>query len=476
MDYAQARRYVAGTLKFGMKMGLERMQALMAELGNPQDHLKFIHIAGTNGKGSTSMYAACSLASAGFRVGLFTSPFIERFTERVRVIDGRAGMARFAMDEEEGEIGQEDFARLITRIAAAVEHLMREGMESPTEFELITAAALLHFDASACDYAVLEVGLGGIYDSTNIIPRAEACVITAMGYDHMDRLGDTMAEITANKAGIIKPGCRTLLYDPAVACDIPEDAAAVERVVRNRCEETGSSLYILRANQVQTLAYGLEGQDFTLQTDDALLRLHTGLLGRHQPLNASLAALAVLPLAGPEAVVEGIAAARWPVRQEIVRQADPPVVIDGSHNPQSVRELADTLGRVFKGRNLVFVCGVMADKDHAEMLRLVLASKDFLAAAFIAVTPDNPRAMGAEALLQEARTILMEDRLVKTGSADYNETCMLRAIEDPVTAAGAAMQIARANNGVVCVFGSLYMVGAVRSALRRGEIPEKGDA
>jgi len=360
-------------------------------------------------------------------------------------------------------------------VAAAVDRLMREGMESPTEFELITAAALLHFEASSCDYVVLEVGLGGIYDSTNIIPRAEACVITAMGYDHMDRLGNTMAEITANKAGIIKPGCRTFLYDPSVACDTPEDAAAVEAVVQTRCTETGSPLRILRAAQVETLAYGADGQDFAFVTEEAAYRLHTRLLGRHQPMNAALAALAVLPLAGPEAVAEGIAAARWPVRQEIVRRTDPTVMIDGSHNPQSVRELADTLGRVFKDGNLVFVCGVMADKNHAEMLRLVLANEDFHAAAFVAVTPDNPRAMQAEALLEEARTILSEAGLVKTGTADYNETCMLRAIEDPVAGAAEAVRIARRRNGVVCVFGSLYMVGAVRGALRRGEIPEKGD-
>ncbi len=475
MDYTQARQYIAAALQFGWKLGLERLRALMAALGDPQDRQRYIHIAGTNGKGSTAMYTACALARAGFRTGLFTSPYIERFTERIRVIRGAGGLERMAVDESEGEIGEADFAAVVTRVAAAVATLTAQGMEPPTEFELITAAAFLHFAAQACDYVVLEVGLGGIFDSTNVIARAEVCVITALGYDHMDRLGSTMAEIAGNKAGIIKPGSRTILYDPAVACDNPQDAAAVEAVVRARCDATGSPLTIIRAHQVETLRSDLDGQRFRLRLGAQSREYHTRLLGAHQPLNAAVAAAAVLPLCEPRAVVEGIAAARWPVRQEIVRRARPPVLIDGSHNPQSVRELVATLEQVFAGREIIFVCGVMADKDHAEMLRLVLTAERFRAAAFFAVTPDHPRALPAAALLAEARTVLAADRLEKSGAADYNDACMLVAVDDPVAAADEAFRVATERDGVLCVFGSLYMVGAVRSHLRRPDAPPEGE-
>ncbi len=473
MDYQQARQYIAAALPFGWKLGLERMRALMAALGDPQDGLRYIHVAGTNGKGSTSMYAACALAAADLRTGLFTSPYIERFTERIRVIAGRDGLARLAADERKGEIDEVDFAALVTRVAAAVTDLTAQGMEQPTEFELITAVALLHFAACACDYVVLEVGLGGRFDSTNVIARAEVCVITALGYDHTDRLGTTMTEIASNKAGIIKPASRTVLYDPAAASDNPHDAAAVEGVVRAQCERVGSALTIVRAHQVETLCYAPDGQQFRLRHDERSWTFHTHLLGAHQPLNAAVAATAVWPLCGPQAVTAGIAATRWPARQELVRREHPPLLIDGSHNPQSVRQLVATLERLFAGREMIFVCGVMADKEHAEMLRLVLTASRYRVATFIAVTPDHPRAMPAAALCAEARAVWTAAGLEKTAGADYNDANMWLAVDDPVAGAAQAARMAQARDGVLCVFGSLYMVGAVRSRWRRvGTQPE----
>ena len=279
----------------------------------------------------------------------------------------------------------------------------------------------------------LEVGLGGRLDSTNVVSRPEACVITALGYDHMDRLGGTMAEIAGEKAGIIKPGVRTILYDPLTACDTPEDAAAAETVVRRRCEEVGSPLTILRAGDVQTLTYSIDGQEFRIRAGGLDLTMRTSLLGAHQPMNAAMAALAVHPLTGTEALSQGIAAARWLVRQEIVRRDPPVVMIDGSHNPQSVRELADTLARLFPGSGIVFVCGVMADKDHDAMLRSILLDKAYRPSAFIAVTPDNPRAMPAAALVEEARQVLATADLVKSTGDSYNGSgtlpCTLFAVE-----------------------------------------------
>ena len=471
MDYLQARSYIAVALKFGIRLDLVRMKSLMALLGNPQDRLRCIHVAGTNGKGSTTTYAAYALASAGMRVGVYTSPFIERFTERIRIIDGKDGIDGLKADESCGEIGEKDFARQVTRVADAVTQMMQQGMEHPTEFEMITAVAFLHFAESGCDMVALEVGLGGRLDSTNVIAKPEACVITALGYDHMDRLGDTMAQIAGEKAGIVKPGVRTILYDPMTACDTPEDAAAVEAVVRRRCEEVGSPLTILRAGDVQTLSYGLDGQAFRVRSGGLDITLHTSLLGAHQPMNAAVAALAVYPLTGPEALSEGIAAARWQVRQEIVRREMPAVMIDGSHNPQSVRELADTLARIFPGSGIVFVCGVMADKDHDAMLSAVLLSEAYRPTAFIAVTPDNPRAMPAATLAEEARQVLATSDLVKSADDSYNGSGILQAkvfsMDDPRLAVDEAIGMAQKSGDAVCIFGSLYMVGAVRAHLRQ---------
>ncbi|HEY5467120.1 MAG TPA: folylpolyglutamate synthase/dihydrofolate synthase family protein [Clostridia bacterium] len=466
MDYIEARNYVSGALKFGWRMGLERMVTLMALLGNPQDRLRCIHVAGTNGKGSTTTFAAYALACAGKKVGVYTSPYIERFTERIRIIDGLEGVIRLAEEESTGEIGDEDFAGIVTRVAASVMRLEQDGMEHPTEFELITAVAFLHFAQACCDIVVLETGLGGRLDSTNVISCPEACIITAMGYDHMDRLGASMAEIAGEKAGIIKPGCRTILYDPLTACDTPEDAADVEAVVRRRCEETGSPLTILRASGVETLAYGIDGQIFHIHDSGLDLTLQTSLLGAHQPMNATVAALAVHPLTGDKPLQQGISAARWLVRQEIVRFSDPTVMIDGSHNPQSVRELADTLSRLFPGRGIVFVCGVLADKAHDAMLRAVLTGTSFHPAAFFAVTPDSPRALSATALLEEARQVLAHEDLMKGAGNGYNRACKLCAVDDPCTAADEAIGFARETGAVVCIFGSLYMVGSVRTHLR----------
>jgi dihydrofolate synthase/folylpolyglutamate synthase len=469
MDYAQARQYISGALKFGWRMTLERMVRLMELLGNPQDRLRCIHVAGTNGKGSTTTFAAYALACAGFKVGVFTSPFIERFTERIRMIEGQAGVERLSSDESAGEIGDEDFAGIVTRVAAAVERMKQDGMEHPTEFELITAVAFVYFNESCCDFVVLETGLGGRLDSTNVITRPEACIITALGYDHCDRLGATMAEIAGEKAGIIKAGCRTILYDPLTACDTAEDAQVVESVIRRRCEEMGSPLTILRAADVETLAYGIDGQIFHVQTESLDLTMHTALLGMHQPMNAATAALAVCPLVTQAALMEGISSARWLVRQEIVRASDPTVMIDGSHNPQSVRELAATLSRLFPGRGMVFVCGVMADKEHDAMLDAVLGDTAFRPQAFIAATPDNPRAMPAEALMSEARQALERADLMKGTGHGYNGSCKLSFAEDPCDAADEAIRLARGTGAVVCIFGSLYMVGSIRAHLRLAE-------
>ena len=204
-------------LSFGIKPGLERMLELSRYLGRPEQKLRVFHLAGTNGKGSTSSYLTHILASGGYRVGWFTSPYLERFTERIRVLSGAADLAAYDRDEKAGEIGEIDFARIMSTISQAVTDMLATGQEHPTEFELITAAAMLWFAEQNCDYVVLETGLGGRLDATNICNQPEAVIITSLGYDHMDRLGTTIAEIATEKAGIFKKGTPVYAYDPAAS-------------------------------------------------------------------------------------------------------------------------------------------------------------------------------------------------------------------------------------------------------------------
>jgi len=201
MDYAESRSYIKAARTFGIRLGLERMQALLDLLGHPEAGLRVIHVAGTNGKGSTSSYWCVDPGRQRGQSRLYTSPYIERFTERIRIIAGLDGLDQLAVNEASGEIGPDDFARIMTRIRLAVETMLKNGVEHPTEFELITAAAFIYFQQQSCDWVVLETGLGGRLDSTNVITKPERVILTAIGYDHMDRLGDTLPAIAAEKAG-----------------------------------------------------------------------------------------------------------------------------------------------------------------------------------------------------------------------------------------------------------------------------------
>ena len=350
------------------RLGLERIRALLDRLGRPQDDLRFVHVAGTNGKGSVSTYLASVLRAAGYRTGLFTSPFILRFEERIRV-DG-------------ADISRDDLARATLLVREQAEALAAETGDHPTEFELMCAVALVHFRAAGCDLVVLEVGLGGRLDSTNVIDAPEACVITRIGLDHTALLGDTLAAVAGEKCGILKPGVPVASW--------PQEPEALE-VVRAACAAQGCELVIpnFESLQMEPLKLHLAPAAGEHPADDAASQLEeriaegverscggsvlaasasqnvsretfvrefsyggadyrTALLGSYQPANAALAIEAVGLLCGrgwrisDEAVREGIAAARWPGRFEVVA-ARPLTVIDGGHNPQGAQALADSL-------------------------------------------------------------------------------------------------------------------------------------
>ncbi len=416
MNAQEALAYLDSALWFGSKPGLERVGELLRQLGDPQKELKFVHIAGTNGKGSCAAMTASVLRAAGYKTGLFTSPYLLRFSERMQ-IDGR-------------EIAPEALARLVERIRPLAEAMA----DHPTEFELITAAALLWFRQERCDIVVLEVGLGGRLDATNVIAAPEAAVIMNIGLDHTEVLGDTVEQIAAEKAGIVKPGCPCVLYS---------QSESVENVVREICRRQGAELTVSCPEALESLADGPEGQEFAYKGE----RFRLPLLGRHQLQNAAVAleTAAVLNRRGwrisRQALRQGLAETVWPARFEIL-QKEPFFVVDGGHNPQCAETVAENLLHYFPNRRRVLLLGVLADKDYAALTAILAPVAD----AFVCATPDSPRALGAQALAEHLR--------------QYGKP--VRACGSIEEAVAAALEAA-GPEGMACAVGSLYMAGRVRA-------------
>ncbi|HIQ78917.1 MAG TPA: bifunctional folylpolyglutamate synthase/dihydrofolate synthase [Candidatus Scatomorpha intestinavium] len=415
MDYDQALKYIEGVSYLGVKPGLERVSALLGRLGHPERKTRFVHVAGTNGKGSTSVMTASALSACGYKTGLYTSPHLARVNERMR-LDG-------------AEIPDGEFARVVSALASAA-----EGLAEPcTEFELLTAAALLWFAEAGADIAVLEVGMGGRFDATNVIPRSECAVITNIGLDHTAVLGDTVEAIAAEKAGIFKGG-------RAVSYEQPESVAAV---LRSAAAKTGTELTFADFSKIEPLSDSVEGQRFRFEGEEYSIRL----LGAHQLKNAAVAltALDTLRRSGwdlpAEGVRKGLAAAVWPARFELVERA-PLFVVDGGHNPQCVAATAEAIRRYMPGGHCVILMGVLADKNWSAMID-ILAD---VAEGFVCAAPDSPRALPAADLGAE---------LLRRGL--HAEVCS--SVPEAVEAAKALA----GPDGAVCSVGSLYMSGAVRA-------------
>ena len=416
------------------RLGLSRMVDLLERLGRPQDDLRFVHVAGTNGKGSVCAYLASVLQAAGYKVGLFTSPFILCFEERIRV---------------NGEnIRAEELARAVQAVRPAAEAVEADTGDHPTEFELMAAVAFEHFRAVGCDIVVLEVGLGGRLDATNVIDASEASVICRIGLDHTDLLGDTVAAIAGEKAGIVKPGC------PVASWPQEREAMAIIEAV---AAERGCELVVPDFSQlaVEPLAgaalrrFSWQGQEF-----------ETRLLGSYQPFNAALALETVRVLRGrgwdipEEAEVAGIASARWPGRFEMVA-ASPLTIVDGGHNPQGAEALAASLADLLgeEGRGSVdFALGVLADKDYPAMVRAVAP----WARSFSVYAPTSPRALSADELAACVREVLGEE-----GRAD---DVPVRVCAEAAEALRAARNVA-GPEGCAVAFGTLYAIADLMAAL-----------
>ncbi|MGN0635749.1 MAG: bifunctional folylpolyglutamate synthase/dihydrofolate synthase [Acutalibacteraceae bacterium] len=414
MQYEEALQYIHSLEKFGIKPGMERITALCRAFGNVQEGLRYIHVAGTNGKGSTSTMLANICRNAGYKTGLFISPYVLDFRERIQV-DGEM-------------IPKDALAQIIERIRPVADAL-RENGEPPTEFEVITAAAFLHYARQKCDMVVLETGLGGRLDSTNIIPCPEVSVITSVSLDHMAVLGNTVAEIAAEKCGILKDGGTVVTYPF-------QDPEALE-VIRRTAEERRNTLIIPDGASIECRQESIYGTDAVIDG----LPVHIPMLGRHMVYNASMAVAAARALGiSDEAITKGIADSRMPARMEILREK-PLVILDGGHNEDCANALRGAVTQFLPGKHMVGVCGLMADKAYERYLSIVAPLFDTL----ITVTPQNPRSLPAKALCEAAQKYCPHC----TAADSFSEACA-KALE----AAGA--------DGAVIACGSFYMAADLK--------------
>jgi len=425
MNYEEALAYIHSTYKFGVKLGLENIRKLLDLLGNPHKKLKYVHVAGTNGKGSTVAYISSVLIESGYKVGIYTSPYVERFTERICINDK--------------EISGEDLARLTEIVKEKVSEMVRQGYNHPTEFEIITAIAFLYYYEQNCDVVVLEVGLGGRYDSTNIIDTPLVSVITSVSFDHMKILGDNLTQIAREKAGIIKENGNVVLYP---------QSEEVEKVIEDAAAQTSSRLFKADFASIKLKSFGIDGQIFDYST---FTDLKIKLLGRHQLKNAAVAIAACQVLKEKmqgitdETIRKGIAKARWKGRMELVCK-EPIFFIDGAHNEDGVKVMVDTLEEYFPQNRKIFIMGVLKDKEYSKMVKTVAR----IAYKFYTVTPVSERALPAKELADVIKmycdNVIICDKIVEG---------IERAAEEAE------------ENDVICAFGSLYYIGEVRQYFKK---------
>ena len=420
--------------RFGMVLGLDRMEELLRRLGNPQDDLKVIHVAGTNGKGSVSKYLEEGLSACGYKMGLYTSPYIETFNERIRY-DG-------------ADISDEDLEYYGQKVVSAAEAMVADGLDSPTEFEVVTAIAFLYFADRQADITILEVGLGGIGDSTNVVKNPLASVITSISYDHMAQLGSSLAEIAVNKAGIIKTGC------PVIA-NVPQRDAA--KIIARKAYAMGSRLYDISGIRAAVSDETPFSQKVSMELyEKSYSDVEISMVGRHQAenLKTALATLEILRKSGAvkldrEALYEGLKRARQPGRFEVISE-DPLVIIDGAHNEAGAQALQETMAQHFAGKKILLVAGILADKEIDSIVKFLTKITDHI----IVTEPDNPRKLAAEKLAEHV--------------ADFGVAA--EAVSDVEAAVHRAKELADGYD-VILFAGSLYLIGDVRRLWRneRGE-------
>lgn len=431
MTYNEAEAYIKKSYDQVIRLGLSRMEVLLEKLGNPHNYLKFIHVAGTNGKGSVCAMTAQILQCAGFQTGLFTSPVIADYREQFQ-INGRM-------------ISEDDFARLAETVKQACDQMD----DPPSEFEKAVALAFLYFHERQCDLVVLEVGLGGADDATNVIGTPEVAAIVNIDFDHMGFLGSTLSEIAEKKAGIIKENSLVVTVD---------QKEEVLTVLRARCAKMHAQLFQTTAADLRVKEKSLDGQYFDYvkktETQECVIEnLSLSLIGDHQCENAAavLEIIHCLRTKGyrisDDAIREGLCTVRWPGRFEVVKKA-PLMIVDGAHNPDGIAALRHNLNTYCPGEKFVFITGILKDKDYHEMLKQMLPFAD----SFVTIAPDNPRAMSADECADAIRTCGFDGEVISlTGTRQ---------------AVDLALQMAKDKSIGVCAFGSLYSVGTIHASIQ----------
>lgn len=428
MKYEEAMKYIIEVGNFGSNYGLERTYKLLEHLGNPERDLKLIHIAGTNGKGSTTSMITEILMGEGYKVGMYTSPFIEEFEERIQI--------------NRNNIPKESLAILMDEIKVAVDKVIEAGYNHPTEFEIITVLMLLYFKKENIDFGVIEVGLGGTLDSTNVI-KPIIQVITSISFDHTNLLGNTLEKIAREKAGIIKKGIPTVIY--------PQQEEVL-KVIKNKCFEMDSELYIANNENLKFENIVNLDKPYQLLKYNNEIDILLPLLGEHQIINLSVAMQAIEVLNNKNIIdisianiVKSIKNVSWKGRLEVLSN-NPYVVIDGAHNIQGIKTLSRNIKKYFKYENLYLILGILADKDVEEMIKIITP----MAKKVYSVTPNSIRGELAESLKDEV------SKFNKNCKAfDKYEEAYLEALNDA------------SEKDLILASGSLYMIGDMRKIIRK---------
>ena len=422
MTYNEAIEWMDSRHWSGTGKGIVRSQELLERLGNPQDKLKFVHVAGTNGKGSVCACLSKILTAAGYQVGLFVSPHLKRFNDRI-YFNGI-------------EIGDEDFARLASWIRTQAETME----DAPTVFEIMTAMGMLYFAEKQCDLVMLEVGMGGRLDSTNVIRTPEAAVITSIGLDHTKELGDTLEKIAGEKGGIIKTG-GTVIVDGSNTAVMP--------VFEKICQETGASLVTSAPEQIRNVVLSPAGEVFDYKD---LKELPLSLTGVYQMNNAAVVIETVRVLEqkgyriGETALRKGLSEVYWPGRFERLHE-QPTFLVDGSHNPDGIRALLESLRSYFPDRKIRFLLGILSTKDVSTMLQLI----EPLAEEIGVIMPPSEKAMDNERMAQQ----ISRECAVRTTAFDSIEEGVRSMIENAE------------KEDVICATGSLYSIEEIRTCANR---------
>lgn len=428
MNYKEALRYIEQLNSKGISLGLERIVGLLSQLGNPQEGLRYIHVAGTNGKGSVCAFMECVLRQAGLRVGRFISPTLYEYRERIQV---------------NGEyISEIALANLLTEIQRACMYMTEAGLESPTVFEVETALAFLYFKEQHCDYVLLEVGMGGRLDSTNVIQQPVLSVITTISFDHTRMLGTTLAAIAGEKGGIIKAHCPVVIGPQQ-----PEVLAVLEE----QCNVCHVHPVYVQENLMQVQQWSQTGQSFTY---GRWSEVKIGLLGDYQCWNAAIALEALQVLQQQESsltdavILAGMAAARWPGRFEVIHQC-PLFIVDGAHNPAGAEALAQTIQRHFADKKVWLILGVFRDKDYKQIAQIMSCCSDTI----YCFTPDHERALDAAMLTETIQHFYKQVINVQTAE---------KAVQQVLVQAKA--------NDIIVSFGSLSTIKVVQEAVQQWEV------